>query len=64
MRTIEAGIVSHLEPFVDFSGPNTVLMYASILDTSALSFSTKRKSQAAEITVGSLKVLTMSVFFS
>ncbi|KAF8910993.1 hypothetical protein CPB84DRAFT_1701767 [Gymnopilus junonius] len=61
-RTIEAGIVSYLEPFIDFSGPSTVQIYASVLDTLALSSAAKGKSHAIEIIVGHLKVLTLPNF--
>ncbi|KDR81679.1 hypothetical protein GALMADRAFT_239795 [Galerina marginata CBS 339.88] len=56
-RLMESGIVTHIEPFIDFSGPSTVLMHACVLDTSG-SF-VAGKSLEKDTPIGTLKVLNI-----
>lgn len=60
-RTIENGVITHLESFIDLQGPNSLLLYACVLDNSG-SLPTG-KPVVKDARFGKIKVLTLSVFF-
>ena len=60
-RTIENGVITHLESFIDLQGPNSLLLYACILDNSGSLPGGKPVVKDARF--GKIKVLTLSVFF-
>ncbi|KIM49322.1 hypothetical protein M413DRAFT_21564 [Hebeloma cylindrosporum] len=56
-RTIENGVITHLEPFIDLEGPNSLLLYACILDNSG-SLPTG-KPVVKDVRFGKIQVLTL-----